>query len=55
MLWVIFGEKVRDVRDNFLWVFNGEKGCIVDVWVFIREKGDELLLGVNMVVRVYVV
>ena len=50
----IFGEKARDVRDNSLRVPNGEKGRIVDVRVFTREKGDELPPGANMVVRVYV-
>ena len=54
LLRAIFGEKARDVRDNSLRVPNGEKGRIVDVRVFTREKGDELPPGANMVVRVYV-
>ncbi len=54
LLRAIFGEKARDVRDNSLKVPNGEKGRVVDVRVFTREKGDELPPGANMVVRVYV-
>jgi DNA-directed RNA polymerase subunit beta len=54
LLRAIFGEKARDVRDNSLKVPNGEKGRVVDVKVFTREKGDELPPGANMVVRVYV-
>ena len=54
LLRAIFGEKARDVRDNSLRVPNGEKGRVVDVRMFTREKGDELPPGANMVVRVYV-
>ena len=54
LLRAIFGEKARDVRDNSLRVPNGEKGRVVDVRVFTREKGDELPPGANMVVRIYV-
>lgn len=55
LLCVIFGEKVCDVCDNFLWVFGIECGCVVDVCIYIGEQGDELFFGVNMVVWVYVV
>jgi DNA-directed RNA polymerase subunit beta len=54
LLRAIFGEKARDVRDTSLRVPHGEKGRIVDVRVFSREQGDELLPGVNQVVRVYI-
>ena len=54
LLRAIFGEKARDVRDNSLRVPNGEKGRVVDVRVFTREQGEELLPGANMVVRIYV-
>jgi DNA-directed RNA polymerase subunit beta len=54
LLRAIFGEKARDVRDTSLRVPHGEKGWIVDVKVFSREKNDELPPGVNMVVRVYI-
>lgn len=52
---VIFGEKVREVRDILFKVFYGEFGIIVDVKVFIRENGDDLFLGVNELVRCYIV
>lgn len=52
---VIFGEKVREIRDMFLRVLYGEGGIVVDVKVFFCDKGDEFLLGVNQFVRVYVV
>lgn len=54
LLRAIFGEKARDVRDNSLRLPNGEKGRVVYVREFTREKGDELPPGANMVVRVYV-
>ncbi len=54
LLRAIFGEKARDVRDNSLKMPNGEKGRVVSVRVFTREKGDELPPGANMVVRVHV-
>jgi DNA-directed RNA polymerase subunit beta len=54
LLRAIFGEKARDVRDTSLRVPHGEKGWVVDVKVFSREKNDELPPGVNMVVRVYI-
>ncbi|MBU6429294.1 MAG: DNA-directed RNA polymerase subunit beta, partial [Cyanobacteria bacterium REEB65] len=54
LLRAIFGEKARDVRDTSLRVPHGEKGWVVDVKVFSRDKSDELPPGVNQVVRVYV-
>jgi DNA-directed RNA polymerase subunit beta len=54
LLRAIFGEKARDVRDTSLRVPHGEKGWVVDVKVFSRDKNDELPPGVNQVVRVYV-
>ncbi|MCL5773300.1 MAG: DNA-directed RNA polymerase subunit beta [Firmicutes bacterium] len=54
LLRAIFGEKARDVRDTSLKVPHGEKGKVIDVKVFSREKGDELSPGVNQLVRVYV-
>lgn len=50
----IFGEKAREVRDTSLRVPHGESGIIVDIKVFTRENGDELLPGVNELVRVYI-
>ncbi len=43
LLRAIFGEKAREVRDTSLRVPHGEAGIIVDVKVFTRENGDELL------------
>ena len=43
LLRAIFGEKAREVRDTSLKVPHGESGIIVDVKVFTREAGDELL------------
>ncbi len=54
LLRAIFGEKAREVRDTSLRVPHGESGIVVDIKVFTREDGDELLPGVNELVRVYV-
>jgi len=54
LLRAIFGEKAREVRDTSLKVPHGEAGIIVDVKVFVRENGDELSPGVNLLVRAYI-
>ena len=54
LLRAIFGEKAREVRDTSLRVPHGESGTIVDVKVFTRENSDELVPGVNKVIRVYI-
>jgi DNA-directed RNA polymerase subunit beta len=54
LLRAIFGEKARDVRDTSLKVPHGAGGRIIDIQTFSREAGDELLPGVNELVRVYV-
>jgi DNA-directed RNA polymerase subunit beta len=59
LLRAIFGEKAREVRDTSLKVPHGERGKVVSVKMFTREKGDrdegdELPPGVNTLVRVYV-
>jgi len=59
LLRAIFGEKAREVRDTSLRVPHGERGKVVAVKMFTREKGDreegdELPPGVNALVRVYV-
>ena len=54
LLRAIFGEKAREVRDTSLKVPHGEYGIIVDAKVFTRENGDELSLGVNQAVRIYI-
>src|SRR5919112_4515817 len=54
LLRAIFGEKAREVRDSSLRVPHGERGIVVDVRQFSRDSGDELLPGVNRLVRVSV-
>ncbi len=54
LLYAIFGEKVKEVRDTSLRVPHGVDGIVVDVKVFTRTNGDELSPGVNQLVRVYI-
>src|SRR3990172_3793039 len=54
LLRAIFGEKAREVKDSSLRLPHGERGKIVDVRVSSREAGDELLPGVNKLIRVSV-
>jgi len=42
----IFGEKAKDVRDSSLRLEHGERGKIVDIKRFSRERGDKLPSGV---------
>ncbi len=54
LLKAVFGDKAKDVRDVSLKVPHGEAGTVVDVKVFTRENKDELPVGVNKLVRVYI-
>nr|Q50388.2 RecName: Full=DNA-directed RNA polymerase subunit beta; Short=RNAP subunit beta; AltName: Full=RNA polymerase subunit beta; AltName: Full=Transcriptase subunit beta [Mycolicibacterium smegmatis]AAA91426.2 DNA polymerase [Mycolicibacterium smegmatis] len=54
LLRAIFGEKAREVRDTSLKVPHGESGKVIGIRVFSREDDDELPVGVNELVRVYV-
>ena len=54
LLRAIFGEKAREVKDSSLRLPHGERGIVVNVRQFSREKGDELPPGVNRLVRVSV-
>jgi DNA-directed RNA polymerase subunit beta len=54
LLRAIFGEKAREVKDSSLRLPHGERGKVVDVKIFTREAGDELLPGVNRLVRISV-
>jgi DNA-directed RNA polymerase subunit beta len=54
LLRAIFGEKAREVKDSSLRLPHGERGIVVNVRQFSRESGDELLPGVNRLVRVSV-
>jgi len=53
LLRAIFGEKAKDVRDNSLRVPNGEYGRVLDIKIFNRDDGDELPLGANKLVRIF--
>ncbi len=50
----IFKEKAREVRDTSLKVPHGEGGVVIDVQTFSRDDGDELQVGVNDLIRVFV-
>ncbi|MFN2484901.1 MAG: DNA-directed RNA polymerase subunit beta [Candidatus Limnocylindria bacterium] len=52
LLRAIFGEKAREVKDSSLRLPHGERGTVVEVRQFSRDAGDELLPGVNRLVRV---
>ncbi|TME26793.1 MAG: DNA-directed RNA polymerase subunit beta [Chloroflexi bacterium] len=54
LLRAIFGEKAREVKDTSLRLPSGEHGKVVDVAVFSRDNNDELLPGVNKMIRVAV-
>ena len=54
LLRAIFGEKAREVKDSSLRLPHGERGKVVDVREFNRDEGDELLPGVNRLIRVSV-
>jgi DNA-directed RNA polymerase subunit beta len=45
LLRAIFGEKAREVRDTSLRMPHGERGTVIEVKIFDREKGDELEPG----------
>lgn len=48
----IFGEKAKDVKDSSLRLSGGERGRVINVKVFSRERGDNLESGI--IKRVYV-
>ena len=54
LLRAIFGDKARDMRDTSLKVPSGEKGKVIAVRTFSRQKGDELPPGVHEIIRVYI-
>jgi DNA-directed RNA polymerase subunit beta len=54
LLRAIFGEKAREVKDTSLRMPHGERGKVVDVKVFTREKHRDLPAGVEKMVRVSV-
>ncbi len=54
LLHSIFGEKVKEVRDTSLRLPHGNDGIVIDVKIYRREDGFELLPGVEQLVKVYV-
>ena len=45
LLRAIFGEKAREIRDTSLRMPHGERGTVIGVQIFDRDKGDELEPG----------
>ena len=54
LLRAIFGEKSREVKDSSLYLPHGERGKVIEIKIFSREKGDKLQSGVIKQVQVRV-
>ncbi len=54
LLRAIFGEKSREVKDSSLYLPHGERGKVIEVKIFSRDKGDKLPSGVIKQVQVRV-
>ena len=54
LLYSIFGEKARDVRDSSLRLPYGSEGTVIDVKVFSQKENRDLKPGVEELVQVYV-
>ncbi|MBM3256424.1 MAG: DNA-directed RNA polymerase subunit beta, partial [Candidatus Moranbacteria bacterium] len=52
LLRAIFGEKSREVKDSSLYLPHGERGKVIEIKIFSREKGDKLQSGVIKQVQV---
>ncbi len=52
LLRAIFGEKAKDVRDTSLYLKHGERGKVIDIKVFSRDKGDKLPAGVIKTIQI---
>ena len=52
LLRAIFGEKSREVKDSSLYLPHGERGKVIEIKIFSREKGDKLPSGVIKQVQV---
>ena len=50
----IFGEKAKEVRDSSLRVPHGIEGVVIDIQQMSRAEGDDLLPGVDKVVKVLI-
>ena len=54
LLRAIFGEKTREVKDSSLRIPSGEWGRVINIKILCRENHDELPIGVNKLVQVWV-
>ena len=54
LLRAIFGEKARDVKDSSLRVPHGQHGKVIDIKILTKENGDQLLPGVQKIVRIWI-
>jgi DNA-directed RNA polymerase subunit beta len=52
LLRAVFGEKAKDVRDSSLRLPHGERGKVIGIKIFSKDKGDELSTGVFQSVEV---
>ncbi|MDP2812547.1 MAG: DNA-directed RNA polymerase subunit beta [bacterium] len=52
LLRAIFGEKAKDVRDTSLYLRHGERGKVIGVKIFSRDKGDKLPAGVIKTIQI---
>ncbi len=52
LLRAIFGEKAKDVRDTSLYIKHGERGKVIDIKIFSRDKGDKLPAGVIKTIQI---
>ncbi|MFA5127071.1 MAG: DNA-directed RNA polymerase subunit beta [Patescibacteria group bacterium] len=52
LLRAIFGEKAKDVRDTSLYLKHGERGKVIDIKIFSRDKGDKLPAGVIKTIQI---
>ena len=50
----IFGEKAKEVRDSSLRVPHGIEGVVIDIQRMSRAQGDDLLPGVDQVIKVLI-
>ena len=50
----IFGEKAKEVRDSSLRVPHGIEGVVIDIQRMSRDQGDDLLPGVDQVIKVLI-
>ncbi|HAW50424.1 TPA: DNA-directed RNA polymerase subunit beta [bacterium] len=54
LLYSIFGEKVKDVRDTSLKMPYGDSGIVIGIEHFSQSKGDSLPIGIEEMAKIYV-